>query len=175
MAEARCAVAVPAADRCASSGNGLGLRLLALAAALVCAAPAFAASALAEALRHHRDADRLDVGRIAALYDEAILTADGVNRTLGRLRVFANRADRPPRELANTRLLIAHVLWRHGDPDAALAATDEALAALETADGLLLKGRLLDAKGDADAAAEWYQRAIAASDSEPEKEFLTCA
>ena len=172
MAKVRCAVAVPAADRRASSGNGLGLRVLALAAALVCAGPAFAASALAEALRHHRDAERLDVGRIAALYDEAILTEDGVNRTLGRLRVFANRTDRPPRELANTRLLIAHVLWRHGDPDAALAATDEALAALETADGLLLKGRLLDAKGNADAAAVWYQRAIAASDSEPEKEFL---
>ena len=172
MAEARCAVAVPAADRRASSGNGLGLRVLALVAALVCAAPAFAASALAEALRHHRDAERLDVERIAALYNEAILTEDGINRTLGRLRVFANRADRPPRELANTRLLIAHVLWRHGDPDAALVATDEALAALETADGLLLKGRLLDAKGDAEAAADWYQRAIAASDSEPEKEFL---
>ena len=171
-AHAHSAVAMPHAGRHALSGNGFSLRLLALAAALACAAPAFAASALAEALRHHRDAERLDVGRIAALYDEAILTEDGINRTLGRLRVFANRADRPPRELANTRLLIAHVLWRHGDPDAALAATDEALAALETADGLLLKGRLLDIQGDAAAAAEWYQRAIAASDSEPEKEFL---
>ena len=172
MAEMCCAAVVPDAGRRALSGNGLGLRLLALAAALACATPAFAASALAEALRHHRDAERLDVERIAALYDEAILTEDGINRTLGRLRVFANRADRPARELANTRLLIAHVLWRHGDPDAALAATDEALAALETTDGLLLKGRLLDAKGNADAAAGWYQRAIAASDSEPEKEFL---
>ena len=147
-------------------------RLLVVAAILACAAPASAASALAEALRHHRDAERLDVGRIAALYDEAILADSGVSRTTERLRAFAGRADRPPRELANIRLVIAHLHWRHGDPDAALAATDQALAALETADGLLLKGRLLDAKGDANGAADWYQRAIATSDSEPEKEFL---
>lgn len=147
-------------------------RLVALAAVFAGAAPASAASALADTLREHRDAQRLHVGRIAALYDEAILTDASIGRTVERLRVFAGRADRPPRELANIRLIIAHLLWRHGDPDAALAAADQALAALETADGLLLKGRLLDAKGDAAAAADWYQRAIAASDSGEEKEFL---
>ena len=148
------------------------VRFLALAAVFAGAAPASAASALAETLRVHRDAQRLDVGRIAALYDEAILTDAGIGRTVERLRVFAGREDRPPRELANIRLIIAHLLWRHGDPDAALATADQALATLETADGLLLKGRLLDAKGDAAAAADWYQRAIAASDSSEEKEFL---
>ena len=156
----------------AASPIARSVRFLALAAVFACAAPASAASALAETLRVHRDAQRLDVGSIAALYDEAILTDAGIGRTVERLRVFAGREDRPPRELANIRLIIAHLLWRHGDPDAALATADQALATLETADGLLLKGRLLDAKGDAAAAADWYQRAIAASDSGEEKEFL---
>ena len=147
-------------------------RALVLGVGLACGAPAFAAPAPTEALRHHAEAERLSIERVSALYNASILTDGGIERALRRLRVSAARADQPARQLADTHLVIAHLLWRHGDPDGALTAADQALAALPTVDGLLLKGRLLDAKGDAEGAADWYERAIAASDSERERKFV---
>ena len=64
------------------------------------------------------------------------------------------------------------LLWRFGEADRALAAADAALAIDESVDGVLLKGRLLDAAGEAEQATAWYERAAAATDRAAEKEFI---
>ena len=134
--------------------------------------PIHAASALADVLRANAQSDRLDFAAVTALYGEAVVGDGGIDRLLRRLEVFAGGRSRSERQRANTLLTIAHVHWRHGDHAAALAALEAALAVRETVDGLLLKARILDATGDVDAAVPWYERALAASGSAREAEFI---
>ena len=150
------------------------LLLCAIGCALGCAWPftANAASPLAEILRASSESARLDVDAIRALYDDAIVGGSGIERTLKRLGVFAGGPNRSPNQRANIHLVIAHIHWRHGDHATALAAVETAMNHHATTDGLLLKARLLDAAGDAEAAVPFYERALAATDRSAEAEFI---
>ncbi|MCY3623773.1 MAG: hypothetical protein OXH68_18955 [Gammaproteobacteria bacterium] len=129
-----------------------------------------AASPLAEIIK--TSGHRLDVDTIRAVYHDAIVGNGGLDRTLKRLRVFAGNPNRTPVQRANIHLVIAHLHWRHGDRAASLSAIETALGYDETADGLLLKARLLDVAGDVQAAIPFYEGALAATDRKQEAEFI---
>ena len=139
--------------------------------ALAAATPSASASALAEVLKTGT-ADRLDLSAIDRLYDEAVSDGDGVGRTVRRLRIFANAPARQAKARTNILLAIAHLHWRQGDPDSALAAADAAWDMHQSVDGALLKARLLDASGDPAGAVVWYQHVAANTTREHEKEFV---
>lgn len=142
--------------------------------ALGCASPfaVHAASPLAEVIKASRESERLDVDAIRAVYDEAVVGNGGIERTLKRLGVFGEGRNRTSTQRANIHLVIAHIHWRHGDRAASLAAIETAVNHHETTDGLLLKARLLDVAGDAEAAVPFYERALAATDRKDEAEFI---
>ena len=160
----------------AGTGQARPLRgtLIAIGWALGCAWPfaAHGASPLAEVLKASTGTARLDVDTIRAVYDDAIVGDGGIERTLKRLSVFAGGPNRSSNQRANLHLVIAHIHWRHGDRAASLAAIETAMDHHETTDGLLLKARLLDVAGDAEAAVPFYQRALAATDRKEEAEFI---
>ena len=131
-----------------------------------------AASPLAEIIRASGESSRLPVDTIRAAYDDAIIGDGGIERTLKRLRVFADGRNRSRGEQASIHLVIAHIHWRHGDREASLAAIETALGHHETTDGLLLKARLLDVAGEVEAAVPFYERALAATDRKQEAEFI---
>jgi len=131
-----------------------------------------AASPLAEVLKTSGSSDRLNVDAVEAMYDDAIVGEGGLDRVLRRLEVFANGRNRQPLQRANIHLALALVHWRHGNREASLGAVDNALDVHETIDGMLLKARLLDAAGDAEAAVPFYERALAATDREEEAGFI---
>jgi len=139
-----------------------------------CASPfaVHAASPLAEVIKASSGSTRLDVDAIRAVYDEAIVSDGGMDRTLERLGVFGEGRNRTSAQRANIHLVIAHIHWRHGDRAASLAAIETAMNHHETTDGLLLKARLLDVAGETEAAVPFYERALAATDRKDEAEFI---
>ncbi|MCY3840998.1 MAG: hypothetical protein OXH09_20535, partial [Gammaproteobacteria bacterium] len=142
--------------------------------ALGCASPfaVHAASPLAEVIKASSESARLDLDAIRAVYDDAIIGDGGIERTLKRLAVYAAGRNRSSEQRANIHLAIAHIHWRHGDRAASQAAIETAMDHHETTDGLLLKARLLDVAGDAEAAVPFYERALAAVDRKEEAEFI---
>ena len=116
--------------------------------------------------------DRLDAIEISALFNRAILHDGGIDKAIERLTTTAEDASGSDRQRADAWLTIAHLRWRYGQRDEAVAATDKALALRENIDGALLKARLLDATGDADEAATWYGKAAEATTVAAEKEFI---
>ena len=148
--------------------------LFAVGWALGCASPfaVHAASPLAEVIKASGASARLDVDAIRAVYDDAIVGDGGIERTLKRLHAFAQGRNRTSRQRGNIHLVIAHIHWRHGDRAASLAAIETAMDHHETTDGLLLKARLLDVAGDAEAAVPFYERALAATARKQEAEFI---
>ena len=115
---------------------------------------------------------RLDLESVNALFDRAILDDGGIDAVVGRLLAAANDPDLPDWQRADAWLRVAHLRWRFGRLDGALEATDAALAIRERTDGILLKGRLLDAAGEEKQAAAWYERAADATDRAAEREFI---
>ena len=150
------------------------MRLFGICWALGCASPfaVHAASPLAEVIKASRESARLDVDAIRAVYDDAVVGNGGIERTLKRLGVFGEGRNRTSTQRANIHLVIAHIHWRHGNRAASLAAIETAMDHHETTDGLLLKARLLDVAGDAEAAVPFYERALAATDRQEEAEFI---
>ena len=141
-----------------------------LALALLCApVGAHAASALAELIASIESAARLDTQRIAAAYRETVLRREGVGRTIARLLAYAEGVRLSPLERSKCYLAIAHLHWRDGDTEKALAFADRALESESTSDSMLLKARLLDARGDTKEARDWYLRAESASASVEEQ------
>ena len=116
--------------------------------------------------------DRQDTAAISVLFDRAILDDGGIGDTIERLTTTANDTAKPDRERADAWLTVAHLHWRYGHLAQAVAATDKALAIATSADGTLLKARLLDATGDAEQATDWYEKAVRATDLATEKEFI---
>ena len=115
---------------------------------------------------------RLDLESVNALFDRAILDDGGIDAVVGRLLAAANDPALPDWQRADAWLRVAHLRWRFGRLDGALEATDAALAIRESTDGILLKGRLLDAAGEEKQAAAWYERAADATDRAKEGEFI---
>ncbi|MDE0442765.1 MAG: hypothetical protein OXL38_11655 [Gammaproteobacteria bacterium] len=115
---------------------------------------------------------RLDLESVNALFDRAILDDGGIDAVVGRLLAAANDPALPDWQRADAWLRVAHLRWRFGRLDGALEATDAALAIRERTDGILLKGRLLDAAGEEKQAAAWYERAADATDRATEREFI---
>ena len=115
---------------------------------------------------------RLDVPRIDALFEAAILEGKGIEPAVDALAALAADQGEANPVRAKARLAAAHLQWRYGRFDQARSSADAALALQETADGLLLKARLLDAKGEAQAALPWYERAAAATQRPEEQEFI---
>ena len=148
--------------------------LFAIGGTLGCAWPpaAQAASPLAEVVKASAGPEPLATELIGAVYDDAILADGGIERTLERLRVLAGGRDRTPGQRAHFHRVMALIHWRHGDRSASLAAVDTAIDHLETAESLLLKARLLDAAGEAEAAVPVYQRALAATDRPEQLDFI---
>ncbi|MCY3622164.1 MAG: tetratricopeptide repeat protein [Gammaproteobacteria bacterium] len=141
----------------------------------LCGASPFAvhaASPLAEVIKASSESARLDVDAIRAVYDEAVVGDGGIERTLKRLGVFGEGRNRTSTQRANIHLVIAHIHWRHGDRAASLAAIETATNHHETTDSLLMKARLLDVAGEAEAAVPFYERALAATDRKDEAEFI---
>ncbi len=142
-----------------------------LCLALCHAGPA-SANALSDLLKSNATSDGVDASLVDALYRESILDSGGIELAVSRLQVFARRSGRPAVERANHHLSIAHLYWRSGMRDRALASLDAALSLYESADGLLLKARIVDASGDTAAAVPWYRQALAATEDANEAAFI---
>ena len=152
-------------------GKGsLGAALLAGLLAWTLALPSMAAED--DARRIAAGPGRLDAQRIDALFESAILQSQSIEPAVRTLAALAADRGEVRRVRANAHLAIAHLQWRYGHFDEAEASVDAALALNETADGLLLKARLQDAAGDAQAALPWYERAAAATERAEEQEFI---
>ena len=141
-----------------------------LGLALSCAPVAVhAASALADLIASIESVARLDTQRVAAAYRETVLRREGVGRTIARLLAYAEGVRLSPLERSKCYLAIAHLHWRDGDTEKALAFADRALESESTSGSMLLKARLLDARGDTKEARDWYLRAESASASVEEQ------
>ena len=154
----------------AGGAGSLGAALLAGLLAWALALPGMAAED--EARRIAASPGRLDAQRIDALFEAAILQSQSIEPALRPLAALAADRGEAHRVRANAHLAIAHLQWRYGQFDEAETSVDAALALNETADGLLLKARLQDAAGDAQAALPWYERAAAATERAEEQEFI---
>ena len=133
---------------------------LALVLVALCAPPpAHGASALAELIAATQSSDEFDSGMVAAVYRETVLSGDGIDRAVARLKAFSRQPGLTPAAQANLHLSVAHLQWRDGEIDQAVASSDKALEIAPTANTLLLKARLLDTGGDSKQARDWYRRA----------------
>ena len=150
--------------------GSLGAALLAGLLAWTLALPGMAAED--DARRIAAGPGRLDAQRIDALFESSILQSQSIEPALRPLAALAADRGETRRVRANAHLAIAHLQWRYGHFDEAEASVDAALALNESADGLLLKARLQDAAGDAQAALPWYERAAAATERAEEQEFI---
>ena len=124
--------------------------------------PSHAASALAELIAATQSSDEFDPGKIAAVYRETVLSGDGIDRAVARLKAFSRRPELTPAAQANLHLAVAQLQWRDGEIDQAVASSEKALEIAPTANTLLLKARLLDTGGESNQARDWYRRAAAA-------------
>ena len=137
-----------------------------LALALLCAPLiGHAQSALAELIAAIESAAPFDKGRVDAAYRETVLRREGIGRAVARLRAYADGPQLSLRARSNCFLVIADLQWRDGEMEEALAFADQALASESTAEGLLFKARLLDARGDTKQARDWYLRAESVTES----------
>ena len=126
----------------------------------LCAPPlAHGTSALAELIEEIEYSAKFDPKRVAAVYREAVLRGESIDRAVESLSDYARLPGLSPAGQANCNLAIAHLQWRDGAIEEAMVSTERALERTPTAGTLLLKARLLDAGGDADQAREWYVRA----------------
>ncbi|WIO75057.1 tetratricopeptide repeat protein [Porticoccaceae bacterium LTM1] len=110
--------------------------------------------------------------QIDALYNKSIIEEMDIEKTIKLLTRYGSESKHGKSTRANAYLTAAHMEWRYGRPDNALKFADQALGLNKSADGLLLKARLLDAKGQAGDAAKIYQQAFAKTTSPEEKEFI---
>ena len=146
----------------AGSPRSAWLAIALLLIVLVAPPPSQAASALAELIAAAQTSDEFDPGKVAAVYRETVLSGDGIDRALARLKAFSRQPDLSLAAQANLYLAAAHLQWRDGEIDQAMASSDKALEIAPTADTLLLKARLLDTGGEAQQARHWYRRAAEA-------------
>ena len=138
---------------------------LALVFVFLCATPsAQAATALADLITTLETSERFDPDKVAAVYREAVVSGASIDSAVARLSSYASSVTLSPEGQARCHLAIAHLQWREGASKEAVASAEKALSSSPTPGALLLKARLLDAVGDADAAREWYQRAAEAFD-----------
>ncbi len=114
----------------------------------------------------------LDIGAVHELFDQAILEDESIDGLIARYDQLGGETSATDEDRANAYLTAAHLHWRYGQVDKALNAVDKALAQQRTTDATLLKARLLDATGDAEGASQWYERALATTDSAGEREFI---
>ncbi|MEH3158073.1 MAG: hypothetical protein PGN08_03555 [Sphingomonas taxi] len=105
-------------------------------------------------------APRFDRAAAERLYARAVLD-DGVAALENTLA--ARMAAGAPTQRAMAALVRANVAWQSGDADAAMTATDRALALAPGPDAWLFKARLLDAAGEEAQARGWYEKAAAAT------------
>ena len=115
---------------------------------------------------------RLDVDLVDAVYSRWVTETKSVEGALEGLERVASDEGRPALERSKSRLSQAHLHWQYGDREKALERVETALELAETVDGTLLKARLLDASGDESGAAEWYRRALDATELSEEREFI---
>ena len=116
--------------------------------------------------------DKVELAELTEIYAEAVLSTPGLEGLLTRLRKRAEDTSLRIEQRANAYLAAAHVNWRRGKRDAALASVESALSLTETADALLMKARLLDAAGDRAQGARYYELASAATKDEAERAFI---
>ncbi len=137
---------------------------LALVFALLCAAPPAhaATTALADLIGSLETSERYDLDKVAAVYRETVISGAGIDRAVARLRAYARGVTLSPEGQAACHLAIAHLQWRDGAIEQAVASAEKALESSPTPGALLLKARLLDAGGDEDSARKWYERAVEA-------------
>ena len=128
--------------------------------------------ALDQVLTAHRGSERLDLDLIDDLYSQSILTDGGIEASVSRLGEVV--ADRRESRLtrANASLAIGHLYWRFGDMQAALTAANAGLQRNETFDGMLLKARLHDSRGETEDAQIWYEKAYDTATDDREREFI---
>lgn len=130
-----------------------------------------AAAADEAALARLLNGPRLDVAATDRMYRHALLSDAGVDGLYRRLEAIS-QSDAASGERAMALLARAYMQWRQGDDAQALAAAEQALALAHGVDACLLKARLLDARGDTAAAADWYRQALAGSRDPAEQELL---
>ena len=140
-----------------------GLIALAVLCLALCAPPvANGASALAELIAATESSERFDPQKVVAVYRDTVLGGEGINRAVARLSVYAREPGLSPAARANCNLAIAHLQWRDGAIEEAVASSEKALESAPTADALFLKARLLDTGGESKQARDWYRRAAEA-------------
>ena len=139
-----------------------GLILLLLLCGAICA-PSIAngASALTELIEEIENSSKFDLEKVTAVYREAVLRGESIDRAVESLAVYARLPGLSPAGQANCNLAIAYLQWRDGAIEDAVVSSDKALESSPTGEALLLKARLLDADGKEEQAREWYQRAAA--------------
>ena len=112
--------------------------------------------------------------QINMLYQAAILEYGDIQHTTKHLASYAQNAATPRIEKHDAHYVSSHLFWQHGQLTMALEAIDHALAIDSTqSEALLLKAKLLDAKGDTETAVHWYKKALATSNKPNTKEFIT--
>ncbi len=115
---------------------------------------------------------RLVLTAISDVYNHAVSIDDGIDGAVTEIQNIADDESHPNLLRVKSFLSVAHLYWRHGYFDKAIEAVDAAVSLEETTDGTLLKARILDARGHEVEALEWYNKALASTESAEEREFI---
>lgn len=115
-----------------------------------------------ESLQDVLTAPRFDPEAAERLYNNAVLSGR-VDDLVRRLQNAAQGTDEPPAMQGRALLLKASVDWLRGDLEAAQASVDGAQTLAPDADVWRLKAQIMDARGDDEGAAAWYEKAAQAT------------
>lgn len=116
--------------------------------------------------------DRLDLDLVYQVFNDGILKHRSLDPVIEELRVVAEDTDLDDRTRAKSYLSMAHLFWRYGHFDNAIAVADSAIELEENTDSTLLKARLLDAQGERGEAVEWYQKTLQLTKLPEEQKFI---
>ena len=155
-----------------SSVRCRGLALAIVCAALFTTSTTHAASALAELIAAAQTTDEFHPRKVADVYRETVLRGEGVDRVVSRLEAFSRQPGLSDEARASLHLAAAHLQWRDGRADPALASSSRAMELAPDANTLLLQARLLDAGGDSERARDLYVRAAEASGGGEEQSLI---
>lgn len=131
-----------------------------------------AAGPLEDLKQANQTGDRLDLDLVYQVFNEGISEHRSLDPVIEDLRFMAEDTGLDNRTRAKTYLSMAHLFWRYGHFDNAIAVADSAIELEETTDSTLLKARLLDAQGERGEAVEWYQKTLQLTKLPEEQKFI---
>ena len=105
----------------------------------------------------------LVIPEVQELFNHLVLTKE-LEEGIEFLQEQSNANEWPVTHKAKAVLAAAHLQWRAGNRESALAIVDNSLAIQESTGGQLLKSRILDASGKTAEAIDWYAKVVSSSD-----------